>query len=191
MALVIDSTVGGADTNSYIAVTDVDDYLADESCLSNSVGEKWEALSGPQQINCAILAADFLDALPFKGKRACLEQAKEFPRWKPTDDGYFVDYATYDEIDAEEAPEVPYKIKYAQIEIVLVVVVDWLLERLSDGLDPLSVAGINIPGSINLTLSNRRSSGFSVESVNSIGPSACYMGRLREWLTGIVGTGAV
>jgi hypothetical protein len=191
MALTIDTTVGGADTNSYIEVSEVGNYLGAESFLPDSVADRWGNLESSQQINCAVLAADFLDALPFKGKPACIAQAREFPRWKPTDAGYLVEYATYGDIDVAEAPVVSYSIKYAQIEIILVVIVDWLLERLSDGLDPLRVAGINIPGSLNLTLSNSKSSGFSVIARETIGPSACYMIRLREWLTSVVGTGAV
>lgn len=120
MAIV--TTVGASTANSYVSIAEAEAYL--EGVYTDTVISSWvDGLETAQKEARLALAALFVDSLPLRGNKACYNQALEFPRWWPGDDGYpayedsYLDYS--DISDAGwTAPTIETNVKNAQCEIV-------------------------------------------------------------------------
>lgn len=106
MAITIDTTLGGATTNSYVVVATADAYL--EARLNAST-----AWTGDEAKKAALVEAfRELNVLEFQGQRVTDTQAAQWPRqWAPDPDSSVGWYYATDVI--------PQRIKDAQCELAL------------------------------------------------------------------------
>ena len=75
MAVVIDATVAGENSNSYVTLDDADDYFA--ASVNNG---DWLAYSAEQRTVALITATRDMEALSWHGEKLTDEQALHFPR---------------------------------------------------------------------------------------------------------------
>jgi hypothetical protein len=76
MTLVLDATVGGANSNSFITVERADE-IAEYDVLERTT---WTLASADDKIRSLVSATRQLDALPWVGERATTTQALAWPR---------------------------------------------------------------------------------------------------------------
>lgn len=95
MAATIDSTVGGADANSYIEDVATATAYFDERLNVAA----WTAATSDEKTRALIQATRWLDTAEFEGVRVSQAQALKFPRYGATDqDGYEFDTASIPDI---------------------------------------------------------------------------------------------
>ena len=88
MAVSFDTTIGGANSTSYVSVSDADDYWS-----TRLYSTAWDAASNTEKENSLIFATRLLDAwVDWKGVRSTEDQALRWPRWDVYDrDEYLLD----------------------------------------------------------------------------------------------------
>jgi hypothetical protein len=103
MALVVDSTVGGASANSYVSVAEADAYHDSRVTYAT-----WAAASADSKARAVVSATRMLDDyICWKGNKAALTQALRWPRYSMFDrDG-----------DSIDSNVVPTDLKYATAEL--------------------------------------------------------------------------
>jgi len=162
--MALDVTVGGPDATSYVTVAEADSYLAGRSSLQAA---GWHDLTEALKEPRIRLAATLLDRLPFRGVRACLEQALAFPRLLRRDSLYGQGdsdtvagrFDTYADVTAKAtqlgttAPGVPQLVKDAQCEL-LFQVAHPLYDLDADTTESLEadrgIASVNLAGQIDI-----------------------------------------
>lgn len=122
MALEIDATVSGPNANSYIDLTQADNYV--EAMVLNADAAKWAATDQNNRNRALAAAAQRLDRERFMGARATEGQAMEWPRQgvrKP--DTYYTSYSSGFPFQRSDAffglAEIPEQVKRAQIELAV------------------------------------------------------------------------
>lgn len=87
MALTFDATPKGADSNSYILVTDADDYFDGQL-----FAETWASKSTPEKEQALVAATSRLEMESYRGVRTTSSQRLKWPRADVAkDDGNFWD----------------------------------------------------------------------------------------------------
>lgn len=187
--MALDTTVGGSASESYVTVSEAEDYLKAAYGEDNTSVAAFVDYETEQKEHRLKLAALLLNTFPFRGAKASRDQRLEFPRWWRTDDEY--DYVTEDEdyfinySDIEEnAPSIPSEVKYAQIEIAYQVV-DHLLS-----LDPLAfpekeIKMFELGGSLAIEFfGNTGNSSLSKANLSSLDIVYAYLGKWYKRITG-------
>jgi hypothetical protein len=184
MALV--TTIGGSDSESYVAVADLRVYL--EAVYGDTVStflDKEDAAIEHQLKLSALVMNNF----PYRGVKASRDQRLEFPRWWRTDDEYdfIVDDEDYiiDYSDIEgNAPVIPAEVGYSQMEITYQVV-DHMM-----GLEPLAfpereIRSFGLGGSLELEFfGNAASPSLSKATISSLDIIYAYLGKWYKRITG-------
>lgn len=101
MAITIDNTVGGSDSNSYCTLAEVNTYMEGIPWFDST----WDALSDAVKNSWLVFATRAIDRLKFSGTRYDKDQALEFPRT-----------ITDDQTDEGDMPQ---KVKDAQCEMIV------------------------------------------------------------------------
>ena len=115
--MALDTTVGGANSDSYASVTEADTY---HEAYGNTA---WAAISTTALKEAALRkAAQYLDTKAFAGIRASSTQALEWPRYDVVIGGYDVSNTV-----------IPNDIKVAQMEAALIASAESLTPNLSNG----------------------------------------------------------
>ena len=115
--MALDTTVGGANSDSYASVTEADTYHA---AYGNTA---WAAISTDALKEAALRkAAQYIDTKAFVGIKTTSAQALEWPRYNVIVDGYDV-----------LSNAIPNDIKVAQMEAALVASTESLTPNLSNG----------------------------------------------------------
>lgn len=115
--MALDTTVGGANSDSYASVTEADTYHA---AYGNTA---WAAISTTALKESALRkAAQYLDTKTFVGIKASSTQALEWPRYDVVIGGYDV-----------LSNSIPVAIKNAQMEAALIAGAESLTPNLSNG----------------------------------------------------------
>lgn len=115
--MALDTTVGGANSDSYASVTEADTYHA---AYGNTA---WAAISTIALKEAALRkAAQYIDTKSFVGVKTSSSQALEWPRYNVTIDGYDV-----------LSSAIPAAIKTAQMEAALIASAESLTPNLSNG----------------------------------------------------------
>jgi len=137
MAVTIVATAGSATANSYITLSEADDYV--EAMISSTDVSQWTTGTDDTRNRALAAATQRLDRERFLGARADDSQALQWPRTgvrKP--DTYVNTYATgfpfrisEDYFDDDEIPD---QIKHAQIELAV---------YLKNNTDGISLSGLN------------------------------------------------
>jgi hypothetical protein len=180
------ATVGSADTNSYVEMDDAVAIMADDTLIPETSWDTWLDMEVAQQKTCLLLGAAAIDSFRLLGKKACTAQAMEFPRFKPDNDLYDDEYELYSDIDEASRPIVPEGVIIAQVEIAVWTMMDWVKRRWIDGVSPAMLAGLSIPGAVNVSF-KAVATGISLGSRDSLGAETSYMLRLRPWIVSVRG----
>jgi len=115
--MALDTTVGGANSDSYASVTEADTYHA---AYGNTA---WAAISTTALKEAALRkAAQYIDTKAFVGVKTTSTQALEWPRYNVIVDGYDV-----------LSNAIPNDIKVAQMEAALIASSESLTPNLSNG----------------------------------------------------------
>ena len=120
MALI--TTIGAADSDSYVDIDETSEYLEGMYTLGD-----WETLEDIAIEARLKAAALLMNTLPLRGARACLNQRLEFPRWWRSDVGFpymedqYLDYADIAGVGLSP-PTIPTEIVQAQMELAFHVV---------------------------------------------------------------------
>lgn len=115
--MALDTTVGGANSDSYASVTEADTYHA---AYGNTA---WAAISTSELKEAALRkAAQYLDTKTFVGIKASSTQSLEWPRYDVVIGGYDVSNTV-----------IPNDIKVAQMEAALIASAETLTPNLSNG----------------------------------------------------------
>jgi|TARA_X000001388_G_C2162059_1_gene96515 hypothetical protein len=137
MAVTIVATAGSATANSYITLSQADDYV--EAMISSTDVSKWSTGTDDTRNRALAAATQRLDRERFLGARATDTQALQWPRTgvrKP--DTYVNTYATGFPFrisdDYFTDTEIPDQIKRAQIELAV---------YLKSNTDGISLSGLN------------------------------------------------
>lgn len=131
MALSIDATVGGANSNSYATIAEIDDFV-----LSNPHDDTWTEVSAADKIAYAIMACRVMnEQMDWYGWVAAETQALDFPRGGLYDkDGYTI---------ADSV--IPTDIKNGQAELArLLVSADRTADADTKGFKGFKVGPINV-----------------------------------------------
>lgn len=80
--MALDTTVGGAATDSYVTLAEANAYHVSYNNTS------WAALSDAQKEAALRTAARYVDSYQFTGTKAALAQARQWPRIDATQDGF-------------------------------------------------------------------------------------------------------
>ena len=137
MAVTIVATAGSATANSYITLSEADDFV--EAMISSTDVSKWSTGTDDTRNRALAAATQRLDRERFLGARATDTQALQWPRTgvrKP--DTYVNTYATgfpfriSDDYFTDE--EIPDQVKRAQIELAV---------YLHNNTDGISLSGLN------------------------------------------------
>jgi hypothetical protein len=108
MTLVLDATVGGANSNSFITVAEGDDIAGYE--FNN---EAWIFATGDDKIRALVSATYQLNTLPWVGERATTTQALAWPRINADINGRIV-----------ASDEIPREIQLATFELAKVLLIE-------------------------------------------------------------------
>lgn len=127
MAVVVITTIGGKDSNSYVSVAEADAYFA-----KRLNADAWEAAPEDSRAKALILATSYIDQIGFTGKKASTDpqdsdsyQALEWPRQPDMSDEYMLGinhlYTFRDVnqklwISKDGTPIIPIKLKEAVYE---------------------------------------------------------------------------
>jgi hypothetical protein len=187
--MALDTTIGGGSSDSYVTVTELDEYLLAAYGEENTNVNSFLELEEPAKEHRLKLAALIMNNFPFRGAKASRDQRLEFPRWWRTDDEY--DYVKEDEdyfinySDIEEnAPVIPAEVKYSQIEVAYQVV-DHMLS-----LEPLAfpesmIKAFELGGSLAIEFfGNQDNPSLSKASVSSLDIVYAYLGKWYKQITG-------
>ena len=119
MAAVIDATVGGTSSNSYVTLAEAEAYFVDRFIVGE--GKGWDAFSDDQKTARLIFATKIIDILIFVGEKSDQQQALQWPRQDP--DFTLSDWAAAGLLLIKniriERDEIPQQIKDAQCELAL------------------------------------------------------------------------
>ena len=122
MAVTIDATAGGASANSYITLSEANDYV--EAMVLGTDAAKWDSGNEDSRNRALTAATQRLDSERFLGAKATDTQALEWPRTgvrKPST--YINTYATGFPFrisdDFFTDTEIPSQIKHAQIVLAV------------------------------------------------------------------------
>lgn len=156
--MALDTTIGAATADSYVTVAEMDSYLMAKSRLSRYVPD-WMDLQDDEKEDRLRMGTQALDTLPFRGERACVEQALAFPRQYPQDLFYLKGsydergrFETFEDVTDAAAefdvdpPIIPDVLKKAQFELTLQVIHQGImqlgvLEAADRGLSSVSLGG--------------------------------------------------
>ena len=84
--MAIDSTIGGASSNSFISVADADTYMT-----SRIYQTDWDSATNDTKERALVTATSHINNLPWLGTKKTQTQSLEFPRSSMYDrNGYFV-----------------------------------------------------------------------------------------------------
>lgn len=202
--MALDVTVGGTATQSYATVAEADAYIAGRSELGVT---GWANLDTAAKERRLMLAAELLDRLPFRGVRACREQARAFPRLLPRSP--LLEYVPESEetfetwtdvvAAASEAglstPDVPSPVKDAQLELVAQVTHPMMsMEATSEASELGSargIASVNLAGQIAIRFDPKTTKPDSAARLvlgdGQISPLEVVRLLLRPWLAGVRG----
>lgn len=138
MAFTFDSTPGSSTTNSYLSVTEADDYFA-----GRFGADKWGEFSSIQKQQLLVTASKKLDTCVFGGVKSKVIQSLAWPRRAVTDiDGYVIPDTV-----------IPNKLKEATCEMALWI---WTEEdRLLSDIDLLQVDTYSV-GPMNISVNKQR-----------------------------------
>lgn len=128
-AVVIDTTVGGANANSYVTLAEVDDYLATHRLFVSG----WSTGVDADRIAAIIWAMLLIEArIKWKGIKSTSIQSLSWPRYGAIDDdGYLIGYDYTSEVYI-----IPEYLKHAVSELAY-------LLKLSDRTAEVSSKGLN------------------------------------------------
>lgn len=182
------TTVGGASSNSYIAVSEADTYLDN---LQYTLTE-WDALEDEEKEFRLSTAALLINTLPLRGAKACRDQRLEFPRWWRTDDGYptYEDsYIEYSEIAAAgyTSPVVPQEIKDAQIQLSYHLVHYGIMAMDSMAYPEREIKSFGLGGSLTIEFTEQVAKSYAMYSkgrLSSLDPAFLL---LHKWLIRVSG----
>lgn len=140
----LDTTVGGANANSYVDVATADAFL--DARLNSSA---WTNATADDKTRALLMAASRLEIENWLGQRVTTTQRLAWPRWGARKrDGItfsFFGYQAYGWSEAEEylTTEIPQPVKGAQCELALA-----YLEDFEDGggelMDSFSTDGVTV-----------------------------------------------
>ncbi|MBU0651179.1 hypothetical protein KKC59_04645 [bacterium] len=128
--LIIEDGTGKADANSYIDLAFSNQYFEDRLYSS-----KWNELSDDDKTRALLMSANILDTyVDWRGRRTNKDQVLVFPRYGLEDEGYAV-----------LNNEIPIKIKKAQAELALFIVLeDRVADRGDIGIKEIQVESIKL-----------------------------------------------
>lgn len=88
MAIAFDTTIGGANTTSYVSVSDSDDYWG-----TRIYKDAWDTATNTEKQNALMFASRLLDTwIDWKGRRTVENQGLRWPRYDVNDrDGWRLD----------------------------------------------------------------------------------------------------
>lgn len=186
MALVTE--VGGASSDSYATIAEMDAYLAamyDEQ----TVLTEWEDLSETQKEHRAKLAALLMNTIAWRGAKACRNQRLEFPRWWRWDDGYPLDedtYLDYSDITEYTAPTISQEVKDAQCELAIQVVHSGITKATILDSPEKEIRAFGLGGSLEIEFfgTGQYASTWSKAKISSLDVIELYLGK---WLARISG----
>lgn len=152
MAFTFDSTVGGTSANSYLSITEADDYFG-----GRFGADEWSGFTDTQKKQLISTATKKLDAFTFGGIKLGKTQSLQWPRSAITD------------IDGYQLTGIPTKLKEATCEMAF-----WIWsesDRILSDTEILQVDTYNV-GPINVSVNQKRIIlPPQVEALlNSIGP---------------------
>ena len=137
MAISLDATIGGANANTYLTLSDANDII--DGLVEDADVTAWASATDDQKNRALYTAAQRLDRERYLGARATDTQAMQWPRTgvrKP--DTYVNTYATGFPFRISEDyftdEEIPDQIKRAQIELAV---------YLKNNTDGISLSGLN------------------------------------------------
>ena len=122
MAVTIDATAGGANANSYLTLSDANDFV--DAMVENADVADWNTGNDDTRNRALAYAAQRLDRERFLGARATDTQALQWPRTgvrKPDTyiNTYSVGFPFRVTTDYYTDTEIPYEIKRAQVELAV------------------------------------------------------------------------
>ena len=122
MAVTIDATAGGANANSYLTLSDANDFV--DAMVENADVADWGTGNDDSRNRALAYAAQRLDRERFLGARATDTQALQWPRTgvrKPDTyiNTYSVGFPFRVTTDYYTDTEIPYEIKRAQVELAV------------------------------------------------------------------------
>lgn len=135
MALTLDATPKGVNSNSYATRAEADAYFE-----GRRTADAWTAASGTEKDQALVAATTRLEQESYKSSRTTTDQRLKWPRlWVETDDDYLQYY---------DAETVPRPVKEACFELALVLLnagtTDALADTGMEGFDEVSVGPLSV-----------------------------------------------
>jgi hypothetical protein len=186
MALI--TTVGGANSDSYVTTNEADTYLDD---LGYSITD-WEALDDEPKEFRLKMGALLINTLPLRGAKACRSQRLEFPRWWRTDDGYptYEDtYIEYSEIAAASyiAPTIPQEVKDAQIQFTYQVVHNGIMIMDAMSFPEREIKAFGLGGSLTIEFTDQVAKNYAMYTKGRLSSLDPAFFLLHKWLRKLSG----
>ena len=187
--MALDTTEGGSSTESYVTVSEWEDYLTAAYGDSNTTVATILDLEEAGKEHRLKLSALTLNTFPFRGVKACYNQRLEFPRWwRDTDEYLYIledkeYFLNYSDIE-ENAPTTPAEVKYAQMEIAYQVIDHMLsLDRLA--FPEKEIKSFELGGSLAIEFfGNVQHSSMSKASISSLDIVYVYLSKWYKRITG-------
>jgi hypothetical protein len=181
------TTVGGADTESYVTVAEANDYL---SAFYGEMPTVWDNLDEAPKEQRLKISALLMNTYAYRGVKASYYQNLAFPRWSYETDEYewVVDdpeyFLNYSDIE-NNAPIVPSEVKYAQVEIAYQVVCHLMtLEPLAFSEKEIKMFELGGSLSIEFFPEASRSTGISKARLSSTDIIYAYMSKWYRTVNG-------
>lgn len=136
MASIIDATVAGANSNSYVTRAEANAYMLTRLNVSQYTGKP--DVDGGDREQALIMATRVLDSLRYMGEKTSAGSALKWPRMNLTDE------------DGNLLPSdvIPRQVKEATYELALAILAsgstDWLANTGLEGFDSVSVGPLSI-----------------------------------------------
>ena len=129
MDVIVDATVGGADSNSYITVEEADQYFG------NAFGKSaWGSASGDDKARLVITSSRYLDQyLDWYGEKSNPEQAMDWPRSGVYSGSSIVDSST-----------IPNRVRYAACELAYHLLQNGDLSFGNQTIDSVKLGSMNV-----------------------------------------------
>ena len=181
------SIPGASNANTYATIQEFDEYISGRDGFNE---EEWKALTLNQQLLRIVYGTAVIDSLVFRGKKATRKQALAFPRIFQSDELSDVqgkmetweDLSDYCDLMGLPLPEVPEKVKIAQIEATYQIVHSHLftIEPFEDGEASISSLSIDV---ISLSFSKAGGSAYSLFSKADFSAASTIKLMLQPYLT--------
>ena len=185
--LSLNSIVGSSVANTYATIDEFSDYIAERDGFNV---EEWQALSLNQQMLRMVYGTLVIDSLVFRGSKATRRQSLAFPRIFPSTKLAEVqgkmetweDLTDYCSLMDYELPEVPEKVKIAQIEATYQIIHSHLftIEPFEDGEASISSPTIDV---ISLSFRKAGGSAYSLFSKADFSAASTIKLMLQPYLT--------